>query len=57
MSIQDPKYWSKQYVKKNMIICIAMVLSFLTFSSHTGMGAELQTVSNRLECYENPGHT
>jgi hypothetical protein len=50
MSIQDPKLL--EYVSnmlKNTIICIAMVLSFLTFSSQAGMGAELQTISNRLE--------
>lgn len=48
MSIQDLKLL--EYVSsmlKNTIICIAMVLS--TFSSQTGMGAELQTISNRFE--------
>jgi len=36
-------------ILKNIVICMGVILSFLILSSTAGMGAELQTVSNRLE--------
>jgi hypothetical protein len=35
--------------KYEMIICTSMISCFFTFTSHTRMGAELQTVSYRFE--------